>query len=55
MLADINHQCAIVMVSHDIAEILNNVKHIACVNEGLHYHETTDLPQEKLEEHFLKI
>ena len=55
MLADINHRCAIVMVSHDIAEILNNVKHIACVNEGLHYHETTDLPQEKLEEHFLKI
>jgi high-affinity zinc uptake ABC transporter, ATP-binding protein znuC len=55
MLADINHQCAIVMVSHDIAEILNNVKHIACVNEGLHYHETTDLLQEKLEEHFLKI
>ena len=55
MLNDLNQQCAIVMVSHDIAEILHNVKHIACVNESLHYHETTDLPQEKLEEHFLKI
>ena len=55
MLNDLKQQCAIVMVSHDIAEILHNVKHIACVNESLHYHETTDLPQEKLEEHFLKI
>ena len=55
MLNDINQQCAIVMVSHDIAETLHNVKHIACVNESLHYHETTDLPKEKLEEHFLKM
>lgn len=55
MLNDINQQCAIVMVSHDIAEILHNVKHIACVNESLHYHETTDLPKEKLEKHFLKM
>ena len=55
MLNDLNKQCAIVMVSHDIAEILNNVKHIACVNESLHYHDSTDLPKEKLEEHFLHI
>ena len=55
MLNDLNKQCAIVMVSHDIAEILNNVKHIACVNESLHYHDSTDLPKEKLEEHFQHI
>ena len=55
MLNDLNKQCAIVMVSHDIAEILNNVKHIACVNESLHYHDSTELPKEKLEEHFLHI
>lgn len=55
MLNDLNKQCAIVMVSHDIAEILNNVKHIACVNESLHYHNSTELPKEKLEEHFLHI
>ena len=55
MLANINKQCAIVIVSHDITEILQNVKHIACVNHKLHYHETADLPKDKLEEHFLKM
>lgn len=55
MLANINKQCAIVIVSHDITEILQNVKHIACVNHNLHYHETADLPKDKLEEHFLKM
>lgn len=55
MLEEINKQCAIVIVSHDIAEILNNVKHIACVNRHLHYHATTDMPKEKIEAHFLKI
>ena len=33
MLNDLNQQCAIVMVSHDIAEILHNVKHIAFIND----------------------
>ena len=55
MLADLNRQCAIVMVSHDIAETVHYAKHIACVNETLHYHPTTDIPQDKLEEHFLHI
>ena len=55
MLADLNRQCAIVMVSHDIAETVHYAKHIACVNETLHYHPTTDIPQDKLKEHFLHI
>ena len=55
MLTNINKQCAIVIVSHDITEILQNVKHIACVNHKLHYHKTADLPKDKLEEHFLKM
>lgn len=55
MLGQINKECAIVIVSHDIAEVLNNVKHIACVNHHLHYHDTADMPREKLEEHFLKV
>ncbi len=55
MLEQINHNCAIIIVSHDIAEVLNNVKHIACVNHHLHYHATADMPREKLEEHFLLI
>ena len=55
MLGHINEQRAIIIVSHDITEILYNVKHVACVNGHLHYHESTDIPQEKLEEHFLKM
>ena len=55
MLEQINKECAIIIVSHDIAEVLNNVKHIACVNQHLHYHDTADMPKEKLEEHFLKV
>lgn len=55
MLEQINQECAIIIVSHDIAEVLNNVKHIACVNHHLHYHDTADMPREKLEEHFLNV
>ena len=55
MLEQINKECAIIIVSHDIAEVLNNVKHIACVNQHLHYHDTADMPREKLEEHFLNV
>ena len=55
MLEQINQDCAIIIVSHDIAEVLNNVKHIACVNHHLHYHDTADMPREKLEEHFLNV
>lgn len=55
MLEQINKDCAIIIVSHDIAEVLNNVKHIACVNHHLHYHDTADMPKEKLEEHFLNV
>ena len=55
MLEQINKDCAIIIVSHDIAEVLDNVKHIACVNHHLHYHVTGDMPREKLEEHFLNV
>ena len=55
MLEQTNKECAIIIVSHDIAEVLNNVKHIACVNHHLHYHDTADMPREKLEEHFLNV
>lgn len=55
MLEQINKECAIIIVSHDIAEVLDNVKHIACVNNHLHYHTTANIPKEKLEEHFLNV
>lgn len=54
-LADIHRDCAIIIVSHDIAEILQNVTHVACVNHHVHYHETADLKDETIERHFLNI
>lgn len=55
MLNKVNQDCAIIIVSHDIAEILNNVKHVACVNHSLHYHDHTNIPVVQLERHFLEM
>ena len=51
-LQEINHETAIILVSHDIGTVVSNVKNIACVNETLHYHPGTDIEAEWLEEHF---
>ena len=40
LLAEINKECAIILVSHDIGTVLQQVKSIACVNETLDYHRT---------------
>ncbi len=52
LLDEINKKCAIILVSHDIGTVLQNVKSIACVNETLDYHPDTEIPTEWLEEHF---
>ena len=52
LLEEINRDCAILLVSHDIGTVLQNVKTIACVNEELHYHPDTEVPSEWLEAHF---
>ena len=52
LLAEINKDCAIILVSHDIGTVLQQVKSIACVNETLDYHPDTEVPTEWLEEHF---
>ncbi|MDY3247369.1 MAG: metal ABC transporter ATP-binding protein [Prevotella sp.] len=54
-LSDINRDCAIIIVSHDIATVIDNAKHVACVNRTLHYHDTATMPREKIEEHFLNM
>ncbi len=41
LLAEINKDCAIILVSHDIGTVLQQVKSIACVNETLDYHPDT--------------
>ncbi|WP_337421359.1 metal ABC transporter ATP-binding protein [Phocaeicola sp.] len=52
LLEDINKERAIILVSHDIGTVLQNVKSIACVNGTLDYHPDTEIPAEWLEEHF---
>lgn len=52
LLEEINKERAIILVSHDIGTVLQNVKSIACVNEELDYHPDTEVPVEWLEEHF---
>lgn len=52
ILEEINKECAVVLVSHDIGAVLQNVRSIACVNETLDYHPDTELPDGWLEEKF---
>lgn len=52
LLEEINRRSAIILVSHDIGAVLQNVRSIACVNETLDYHPDTELPPDWLEEHF---
>lgn len=52
LLEEINKERAIILVSHNIGTVLQNVKTIACVNETLDYHPDTEVPTEWLEEHF---
>ncbi|MDR0937937.1 MAG: metal ABC transporter ATP-binding protein [Mediterranea sp.] len=52
LLAEINKECAIILVSHDIGTVLQQVKSIACVNETLDYHPDTSISSEWLERNF---
>jgi len=52
LLAEINKECAIILVSHDIGTVLQQVKSIACVNETLDYHPDTGVTTEWLERNF---
>lgn len=52
ILAEINNDCAIILVSHDIGTILKEVKSVACVNETLNYHPDAGITTEWLEQNF---
>ncbi|MEL5893617.1 metal ABC transporter ATP-binding protein [Bacteroides sp. GD17] len=52
LLDEINRDCAIILVSHDIGTVLQQVKSIACVNETLDYHPDTGISGEWLERNF---
>lgn len=46
LLEEVNKETAIVLVSHDLGAILQNVRSIACVDETLHYHPQAEIPEE---------
>lgn len=48
ILKDLNKTLSIVMVSHDLGTICSYVKTIACVNRGLHYHNSNLISAEQL-------
>jgi zinc transport system ATP-binding protein len=48
LLAEINKDTSIILVSHDVGTLLPMVKNVACVNETLHYHSGTDMSDEWL-------
>lgn len=52
LLEEINKERAIILVSHDIGTVLQNVKSIACVSVEVDYHPDTEVPAEWLEEKF---
>lgn len=52
LLEEINRDSAIILVSHDLGSVLQNVRTIACVNETLDYHPDTELPEGWLEDKF---
>ena len=52
LLEDINKERAIILVSHDIGTVLQNVKSIACVNVNVDYHPDTNITEDWLESNF---
>lgn len=52
LLEEINRTTAIILVSHDIGSVLQNVKAVACVNETLHYHPDTEITGDWLDRQF---
>jgi len=53
LLNEVNRDCAVILVSHDIGTVLQNVRSIACVSGRLYYHPTTSaVTTEWIERHF---
>lgn len=55
ILQELNRTMSIVMVSHDLGTICSYVKTIACVNRGLHYHNSNLITPEQLEAYHCPI
>lgn len=48
ILAELNKQMAIMLVSHDVGTISPWIKSIACVNKSLHFHPSNKISNEQL-------
>jgi zinc transport system ATP-binding protein len=46
LLAELNREMTVVMVSHDISSLASGVKSVACVNRTLHFHKAPELTGE---------
>ena len=46
LLAELNREMTVVMVSHDISSLASGVKSVACVNRTLHFHHAPELTGE---------
>lgn len=49
LLEMISRETAILLVSHDVGQIVSSVRTIACVNRHLHYHPSNQITEEILE------
>ncbi len=50
LLRRINSHCAIVLVSHDVGTLVQEVRNVACVNRTLHYHPASEPAHEWFED-----
>ncbi len=48
IIQELNSQMAIVMVSHDLGTITQQVKSIVCINRGFHYHNSNVITSHQL-------
>ncbi len=55
LLDQLNSELTILLVSHDLGTIAPHVKSIACVNGGLHYHDSGEITQEILDSYHCPI
>lgn len=52
LLEEINHECAIILVSHDVDAMIRNVKNIVYVNRTLDYRPCAEVTEEWVEAFF---
>lgn len=48
LLEEMNRHCAIVLVSHDLGTVLQNVRNVACVNGDVCYHPVDEINEKEL-------